>query len=316
MLRKSAVAKSLLAATILLCAAGPATAQFNIRDLGKLAGAAGVKAPQIRKEPITTSLPDAKWGDPSRDDFTPTEPKRQLAELQRTDEGGFVLEPGYFTFHAQSYCLHAGTHGPGGGDGYLYAPPLGDAKDAVSDIVRNSVKFPQIQQTKIQSLLWAILARAKVEDLSSDLKAVAAQLLTPRQLASLNRNALDLLSSGPIASNLPSELRQVLQAEADLRRLLSNPGTSYAELERVAVLAGMAPMGAGSIAIPSTRWSHHPDGYWIRYMPQGYTNTVIEVWVPDEQSGAGKAFDPAMHIAVPGNTSRQRLLQSARPYTT
>ena len=83
------------------------------------------------KQPITTSLPDARWGDSSKDGFTPREPERSLMTLQRTPNGGFVLQPGYYMFVDQSYCLKAGTHGPGGGDGYLYAPPKGPAEDAV-----------------------------------------------------------------------------------------------------------------------------------------------------------------------------------------
>jgi len=293
-------------------AAVPADAQFGM--LGDLAKRAGVTMPSLRKEPISTSLPDARWGDPSQDGFVPPSPKRNLAELQRTGNGGFVLQPGYYSFHDQSYCLHAGTHGPGNGEGYLYAPPLGAAKDAVITIVRNSVQHPEIEQRTIQALLWAILSRAKLEDLPDAQRMAAAQLLTPRQLAGLNRGVLDMLSAGPIADNLPSEVRSVLRAEADLRRMLTTPGTSYGELERVAVLAGMAPVGPGSIDVPSGRWSHHPDGYWVRYLPGSYTNTVVEVWVPAGAAGIGKEFDLATHIAVPGNTARQRLMQSGRAY--
>lgn len=298
--------------SMLAWGAVPADAQFGM--LGDLAKRAGVSMPSLRKEPITTSLPDARWGDPSQDGFVPREPKRNLAELQRTLNGGFVLQPGYYSFHDQSYCLHAGTHGPGNGDGYLYAPPLGAAKDAVITIVRNSVQHPEIDQHTIQALLWAILSRAKLEDMSNEHRAAAAQLLTPRQLAGLNRGVLDMLSSGPIADNLPAEVRAVLRAEADLRQMLTTPGTSYSELERVAVLAGMAPVGAGSRDVPTGRWSHHPDGYWVRYLPSSYTNTVVEIWVPADAPGAGKEFDPATHIAVPGNTARQRLIQSGRAY--
>jgi hypothetical protein len=292
--------------------ATPAAAQFG--GLGGLAKKAGLSMPSLQKAPITTSLPDAKWGDASRDGFVPREPKRPLTTLQRTPNGGFVLQPGYYEFHDQSYCLHAGTHGPGGGDGYLYAPTKGPAQDAVMTIVRNSVNHPEIDQHDIQTLLWAIVARARFEDLSNEHKAVAARLLTPRQLASLNRNALDLLTTGPLADNLPSGLRQVLQAEADLRRMLTSPGTSFAELERVAVLAGAAGIGPGSQDIPSGRWSLHPDGYYIRYLPNSYSNTVVNIWVPQGSPGVGKEYDPATHIAVPGNTSRQRLIQSGRPY--
>lgn len=299
------------AASLALCPA-PAQAQFG--GLGKLAQKAGIRMPELQRAPITTSLKDARWEEPDRDGFVPAEPKRALTQLQRTPAGGFVLQPGFYEFDGQSYCLQAGTHGPGGGDGYLFAPPEGSARDAVVTIVRNSVAHPNIDQHEIQTLLWAILARARFEDLATEHQAVAAQLLSPRQIASLNRSALDLLTRGPIADNLPREVRQVMQAEADLRGMLTSPGTSFAELERVAVLAGMAPVGRDSLDVPTGRWSFHPDGYYIRYLPQGYSNTRVQIWVPADGEAAGREYDPALHIAVPGNTARQRLIQSGRPY--
>jgi hypothetical protein len=267
------------------------------------------------KEPITTSLSDAKWGEAAKDGFTPTESERLLTTLQRTPNGGFVLQPGYYGMQMQSYCLKAGTHGPGGGDGYLYAPPKGPADDAVMTIVRNSVQHPEIHQHDVQTLLWAIIARAKFEDLSSEHKATASRLLTPKQLASLNRNALDALSGNALTDALggvPEPLRQIAQAEASLRQMLTTPGTSFAEMERVAVLSGAAPLGPGSRDVPSGRWSLHPDGYYVRYLPSGYSSTRVEIWVPQGSPAVGKEYDPATHIAVPGNTARQRLIQSGR----
>ena len=35
-------------------------------------------------------------------------------------------------------------------------------------------------------------------------------------------------------------------------------------------------------------------------------------WVPQGSPAVGKEYDPAAHIAVPGNTARQRLIQSGR----
>jgi hypothetical protein len=218
--------------------------------------------------------------------------------------------------HVQSYCLKAGTYGPGGGDGYLYAPTKGPAEDAVITILRNSVNHPEIAQQDIQTLLWAIIARAKFEDLSTQHKAIAARLLTPRQLASLNRSALDLVP-GPVMDralgNIPGPLRQIAQAEGQLRQMLTGGG-SFAEMERVAVLTGNAPLGADSRQVPSGRWSLHPDGYNVRYLPQGYSHTIVQIQVPQGSPAVGKEFDPATHIATPGNTSRQRLVQSGRAY--
>jgi hypothetical protein len=112
---------------------------------------------------------------------------------------------------------------------------------------------------------------------------------------------------------VPEPLRQVAQAEAQLRSMLTTPGASFAEMERVAVLSGDAPLGPGSQEIPSGRWSLHPDGYYVRYIPSGYSSTRVEIWVPQGSPAVGKEYDPATHIAVPGNTARQRLIQSGRP---
>ena len=270
------------------------------------------------KPPITTELQDAKWANAELDNFTPREAVRSLMTLQRTPNGGFVLQPGYYSLVNESYCLKAGTHGPGGGDGYLYAPPIGPAEDAVMTIVRNSVQRPEIERSKIQQLLWAIIARAKFEDLTSDSKMVASRLLTPRQLASLNRSALDVLHGNALTDALggvPEPLRQIAEAEARLRQMLTTPGASFAEMERIAVLTGNAPLGAGSREVPSGRWSNHPDGYHVRYLPSGYSSTKVDIWVPQGSPAVGKEYDPATHIAVPGNTSRQRLIQSGRQYT-
>ena len=309
----------LVVLALLLVGVSSGTASAQLGGLGGLGDKLKKKNPVGSllegKPPITTNLDDAKWGDASKDNFTPREAVRSLMTLQRTPNGGFVLQPGAYELHAQSYCLKAGTHGPGGGDGYLYAPPKGPAEDAVMTIVRNSVNRPEIPQQQIQQLLWAIIARAKFEDLQGQLKAVASQLLTPRQLASLNRSALDVLSNSQLQGALggvPGPVRQVMQAEAQLRQMLTSPGASFAEMERVAVLSGAAPLGEGSRDVPSGRWSLHPDGYYVRYLPRGYSYTVVQIWVPQGSPSVGKEFDPAAHIAVPGNTARQRLIQSGR----
>ncbi len=266
----------------------------------------------LDREPITTKLADARWAEPAFSLPASAGRARPFSDLQQAADGAFVLRPGLYAMHVQSYCLHAGTYGPGSGDGYLYAPPLGPADDAVISILRNSVRQPQIAQRDIQLLLWAIVARAQVEDLDGNLRAVAAQLLTTRQLATLNRDAL---STGMelAMQGAPPVVRRTLEAEQRLRTLLTTGG-SFADMERAAVLTGAAGLGPGSRNVPSGEWSLHPDGFYVRYDPQGYTNTIVQVYVEPRSRAVGRTVDLATQIAVPGNTSRQRLAQSARPY--
>lgn len=268
-------------------------------------------------QPVSTNIKDAVYGDPSKDGFTPPVRPQPLTSLPRTATGGFVLRPGYYTMLAQSYCLHAGTHGPSRGEGYLYAPVKGSAREAVISILQNSNAHPEISQHDIQLLLWAIVARTKFEDLDNRLKLVAAQLLAKKQLATLNRSALSVLSGGELSRlgiNMPAPLRAIAQAEAQMRGMLTTSGTAYADIERVAVLGGVAPRGEGSVDVPASRWSLHPDGYWVRFRPNSYTNTAVEIWVPTGSAAVGVTYDPATEIAVPGNTARQRLAQSGRVY--
>ncbi len=316
------VRQSLFAATLVLTAGllAPPMADAQIGGLRRAAQRAASAAPDpselLRGEaPIATVLTDAVWAVDSLDGFDPG-PFTDMMTLPRTQNGGFVLREGAFEMHTQSYCLKAGTHGPSRdrGDGYIYAPPRGAADGQVVAILRNSVDHPEIPQRKIQLLLWAIIARANFEDLQTDLKLVAARLLTPLQIVTLNRSALDL--AGPALeramADAPPLVRAALEAEAGLRRTLTSAEGTFEDAERLAVLAGIAPRGAGSRDIPQGRWSRHPDGYYVRYLPQGYSYTVTHVWVPAGSPAVGREYDPATHIAMPGNTARQRLVQSGR----
>ena len=295
-------------------------AQAQLGGLGNAVRALPIKPPNILSgpQPVSTNIKDAVWGDPSQDGFTPPGGVKAMTGLARSSTGGFVLANGFYEMNAQSYCLHAGTYGPGGGDGYLYAPVKGSAKDAVESILRNSANKPEIAQHDIQLLLWAIVAKAKFENLDNRLKLIATQLLDKKQLASLNRSALSVLTSSELSSvtgGLPGPLRTVVEAESKMRSLMALPGSSYADIERVAVLGGVAPRGEGSVDTPQSRWSKHPDGYWVRYKPSGYSQTLVQIWVPQGSSAVGRSYEPWRSIAVPGNTARQRLAQSARSYS-
>jgi hypothetical protein len=238
----------------------------------------------LKGEPaITTSLSDAVTEVPFLDDFNPKE-LYPMTGLPRGPNGGFLLHSGLFQFNAQSYCLHAGKYIPGGGDGYLYAPLKGPRADIVRNLLQRSVNHPEIHQRDIQVLLWAIVSRTKIREMPPEMQLTAGKLLTPDEIFQINGGALGLIPEELLEKafeNLPDQVRQVLEAEAHLRGMLTEGTATYEQLERMAVLQGDPSPGEGSREVPRGRWSYHPDGYFIRYFPSGYTRTLVQIYVPE-----------------------------------
>ncbi len=262
---------------------------------------------------ITTSIGDATYAAEDKDGFSPE--AGDLFSLVRTDAGGFVLKAGAWAGRVESYCLHAGTYGPTSGDGYLDGPVKGPYGRIVTEVARRSYAHSEIEQHDVQTLLWALVARAKTSSLSGGAKRAAATLLTQKERFDLDGGALAILEDSRIGGAFvkqPPLLRRAFEAEARLRSALSGPETSYAELERIAVLTGVPGVGPGSREVPAGRWSLRKPGFYVRYLPGSYPTTRIEVWVPEGSGAVGATFDPAEHIAVPANTACQRLLQSGR----
>jgi len=233
---------------------------------------------------LTTSLNDALTEVTFLDGFDPPV-FSSMAGLPRGPGGEFrLVAPGFYRFRAESYCLKAGTHGPGSGEGYLYAPLAGPRAAVVRKILRNSYAHPDVPTHRIQALLWAIIARTKISDMAPEMKLTAAQLLSPDEILELNGGALAIVQEQVLQRSLAKAapaVRPVLEAEARLRRMLTQAESSYDQLERVAVLAGEPATDKEGRDIRRGRWSYHPVGYFVRYFPSSYTRDTIELVVPD-----------------------------------
>jgi hypothetical protein len=268
----------------------PSLPKPKIPDLPDIPGKITDKIPGLDKmlesdPPVTTSLKDAITEVSILDDYDPASLDfLWMGDLPRNNAGAFKLErPGLFEFNAQSYCLKAGTHSPGEGNGYLYAPLKGPQGDIVGNVLKNSYAHPEIEQRKIQVLLWAIIARTKISDMSTENQLTATKLLTPKELLELNGGALGLIPDDMKKQALkqtPEEVRAVFEAEAELRNKLTSIETKYEDLERIAVLTGKVTMGKDSRAVPSGRWSYNEDGYFIRFFPYGYSRDKIQISIP------------------------------------
>jgi hypothetical protein len=241
------------------------------------------------RSPVSTSFDDALYESEVMKDFEPSKNQYQPLEIQpNAEKGGFRLNSGLYTMMAKSFCLKAGTYGPSSGDGHLYAPLAGRKREMVETILERYAKHPDIPQQKIQVLLWAIIARA---DLASLLKSEhfisLKKLFSIAELAKLFIiDKLDAEVDQKIAlvdSKMPPLVKKALHAEQEIQNLLTN-NPIYEKLEQVAVLAGIAPAEDMIRQVSRGRWSYHPDGYFVRFFPQGYKQTRIDVYVPNSAS--------------------------------
>src|SRR5215218_9407054 len=244
----------------------------------------------LRNEPpVTTSFYDADTNFVFAEDFQNDGNATSLFNLPRTAAGDYILTPGFYEGEFESYCLHPGTHGPSSGDGYLYAPLKGSRKDIIETILQQSETTGNVSQRDVQLLIWAILAKATYKDLSANLKQAATELLTPKQLYELNGGALGLVPDVAAAMNvqIPASLRTALAIESQMRQLFLNSSTSYEEFERVAVLA--EPSEVDRPEYKRGRWCRHPSGYYIRFFPNGYQRTTIQVYLPADSNNLNQS---------------------------
>ncbi|WP_343521868.1 hypothetical protein [Pedobacter sp.] len=291
----------------------------KLLKIGTAQGAKALGVDKFLKQPaaITTSFEDVnREGEKMPDFLNGLKLKAQpLYLLPKNPDGGFVLCEGLYEMTNKSYCLKAGTFAPSKGDGYMFAPVLGPKEEIVVSILKSAEKHPEVEQHDIQALLWTIIARTKFADYSGQVKVTAIKLLTTKQLTQLEGGALGILPFDVMEKTkeqLPSGVRAVFEAENNIRQLVASGNYTYADLEKYAIVAGMAPPRSD---VPSGIWTKHPDGYYVRYFPSGYSVTKVQVYVPKEllANGAKLIYDATGDIACPANTGSQRLAQTNEP---
>jgi hypothetical protein len=267
-------------------------AQFNIPHIGNIGNLPGIGdviggIPGLGggeyEEPLTTNINDAVTEVPFLDDYNPHDYKHLIPIPGVT--GRYHRIPGRWFFPAESYCLHAGTHGPTQGDGYVVAPLKGPLAGVVHRILSNSAGHPEIEQNTIQSLIWGLESRTKISDMDGGCQQAAQALLTAADIGKLNGGSLgvvppEMLNQVFSQVSLPPALREVMEAETRIRTLMSSGNSTYSQLESLAVLPG-SPTEPDVRDVPAERWSYHPDGYFVRYEPNGYPSTDIFLSIPD-----------------------------------
>ena len=306
--------QTLILAFLCLGSFGSAHAQFGkLKDALNNGAAALLNNKQLKllqNQPISTNFDDCNKTDILPPSFGTDSTKKQLCDLKSfySSTEGFTLKPGFYTGTFKSFCLQAGTHGPDKGNGYLFAPLAGPKEKIARTLIANWEQHPEIEQRKVQLLLWAIVAKTNFSKLSPDLQLAAASLLNKNDINALGSTIVDYLSGeamSKLTANLPEPAKTIIEIENKIRGLMYQANASYDQIENLAMLGGFA---AADPDFPGGVWGLHPDGYYIKYLPHSYSKTEVVVYVP-QKAGTIK-FLPVGDVAVPASRGCQRLGQS------
>jgi len=267
-------------------------------QVGKILDKLQTKMPGLdeilgRGPAITTSFADAVYLVPFLDNFDPRE-FLPLDSLKSTPEGYLECLPGLYQVKVESYCLQSATRAPllEGGGGYVYAPIKGPRAKLVSNIMQRTFRHPEISQQQVQELLWAVITYTNLAEMSPERQRVASVLMTEEEIAAANRDALGLLAEDKAEraiARLSPEAARLLRAEDRIRATLTRAGSTYEELERIAVLPAVGP---DEEEAPRGQWSLRPEGVFVRYSTWGFREVCVEFYIPEafqiETDGLGR----------------------------
>ena len=228
-----------------------------------------------------------------------------LMDLPQSEDGGFVLAPGFYETEFKTYCLQPGTPDPSQGDAYLQGPITGHRKDIIESVLVNSREHPQMDQKNIQLLLWSVVSNSNFNKLSSHVQADATKLLTPKQVFQLKGGVAGVIKSVSSSTNL-------FNADKGILNLFEKGVNSYESFERIAVLKVQSKITRKNVKYD--QWYKQDENYYIRYFPVSYKKVRVQIYVPDSLmdaenkiNGEYVVFDPTGQQAIPAFTNAQRL---------
>jgi hypothetical protein len=228
-----------------------------------------------------------------------------MMELPQTQDGGFVLKPGFYEAEFKTYCLQPGTPDPREGDAYLQGQVTGYRKEIVESILLNSRDKNDIEQKNIQLLLWSTVSGADYNKLSSSVKSDAARLLTPKQIFELKGGVMGMIKN-------VSQSTGVLNANSGIKKLFETSISSYEAYENIAVRREQSKVIKKGVKYD--QWYKQKENYYIRYFPVSYKKVRVQIYVPDSLLDADNklnneyvVFDPTGQQAIPAFTNAQRL---------
>jgi hypothetical protein len=188
------------------------------------------------------------------------------------------LSSGYYRFKFKTFCLKSGTYSSGKDDGFLPAPLKGKKAELIQNILNRYIEHPEIDQNDVQKLIWGIESGMKFSKYPKDFQLRVKPLLSAEEIAAMEIDVYEIAKD--LVPHLPKEVKDLLNLYNEINSKLSSASSSYEDIERLAIKQGTPTSGKGSINVERGTWAIMGNGVYLRCLPQGYRNSIIEEYIP------------------------------------
>ncbi len=237
---------------------------------------------------------------------------KPLTSLERSDDGAFILKAGIYEAYLQSYTLDPGDVNLPKAGGYYPAPIKGRRAKIVASLLKESELHPDVPQGEIQQLLFFIVQGLDLEKMPPAFQQTALRVMSKESLRQLQGAAM----AGAIEKSLMEILNQRIAKDKNAQKLTAEMNEAANQAQKNAATA-QSDLAAG-FAEPVQRgtWAQMPGGFYVRYLPDGYMKTRLQVIVPDAAIASAKSaltFDPTQFLAVLAGSPPERIGITLRP---
>jgi hypothetical protein len=264
---------------------------------------------------FTTSYADAIRLD-TWSPFEPLDP-RPLMTLDRADDGSFILKPGIYDAFVQSYTLDANDSSAPRPGGYFPAPIKGNRAGIIAAVLKDIELHPDVPQGDVQALLLAIASGVDVRQMPVPVQQTAARILPKDVLSQLQGASQAKTAERKILSLLDRRVAKNKGAQQTLGQVDKAETTVQQNVQDFSAPPSFKDAAAGAAPIARGTWAQMPGGFYVRYLPEGFAKTHLQVIVTGSAiAQAGSApllFDPTQFIAVSSQAPSERIGISLRP---
>lgn len=225
---------------------------------------------------------------------------QQVSIAQELKETGKIhLQSGYsYEFDLESFCVNAGVERPVQGDGLFLGDIQGAAKSWLPLILRD-YKSKGISQSEAQILVWALLSKARFDQLSPKSQNALLKIFPDARIR-FGNSFLENQTKDLFLSQIPSEIISVKDQLEKYQEILQDTRLKFSEIEQI-----LSPLPSRTEPL-EVGWLKHENGYYIHLQADGYQQVHVQIYVP-EGIRANTYFEPTKHVALPGQGQRLAL---------